>query len=114
MNFEFGRLAAVARQTENPQEKPRLSLTLLGGFEARLAPGGAVELPGQKDRALLAFLAMASGNPLARERPEQGVPAFGTWVIASGFQHSCTSGGGPQWPNSYRLSLALSSLAPRQ
>ena len=33
-------------------------LTLLGGFALRLAGGEAIDLPGQKDRALLAFLAL--------------------------------------------------------
>jgi TolB-like protein/DNA-binding SARP family transcriptional activator/Flp pilus assembly protein TadD len=45
-----------------------LTLTLLGGFEARLTDGAAVDLPGQKDRALLAFLAIASGAAQSRER----------------------------------------------
>ncbi|MGH6928902.1 MAG: AfsR/SARP family transcriptional regulator, partial [Dongiaceae bacterium] len=45
-----------------------LKLTLLGGFEARRATGEVVELPGQKDRALLAYLAIAAGDPHSRER----------------------------------------------
>ena len=44
------------------------SLTLLGGFELRPADGAVADLPGQKDRALLAVLAMASGDAHSRER----------------------------------------------
>src|SRR3569623_421565 len=43
-------------------------LRLLGGFEARLASGAPIELPGQKDRALLAILAMAAGTGQSRDR----------------------------------------------
>jgi TolB-like protein/Flp pilus assembly protein TadD len=45
-----------------------LKLTLLGGFEARTARNDVVELPGQKDRALLAYLAVAPGDSHSRER----------------------------------------------
>ena len=43
-------------------------LKLLGVFELRLSDGEAVELPGQKDRALLAILALAQGAPQSRDR----------------------------------------------
>jgi DNA-binding SARP family transcriptional activator len=42
-------------------------LTLFGGFELRLA-GEAVELPGQKDRALLAVLALRPGATQSRDK----------------------------------------------
>jgi TolB-like protein/Tfp pilus assembly protein PilF len=45
-----------------------LNLTLFGGFEARLGSGAVVDLPGQKERALLAYLAMAAGDAQPRER----------------------------------------------
>jgi TolB-like protein/Flp pilus assembly protein TadD len=45
-----------------------LQLNLLGGFGAQLASGQDVVLPGQKDRALLAYLAIAPGGPHPRER----------------------------------------------
>jgi TolB-like protein/Flp pilus assembly protein TadD len=45
-----------------------LKLMLLGGFGAQLASGSEVILPGQKDRALLAYLAIAPGGPHPRER----------------------------------------------
>jgi TolB-like protein/DNA-binding SARP family transcriptional activator len=45
-----------------------LDLTLLGGFEARLSSGVVAKLPGQKDRALLAFLAISAGDAHPRER----------------------------------------------
>lgn len=45
-----------------------LKLTLLGGFRAQLSSGQDVVLPAQKDRALLAYLAMTSGGPHSRER----------------------------------------------
>jgi TolB-like protein len=45
-----------------------LNLTLFGGFEARLASGAVVDLPGQKERALLAYLAMSPGDAHPRER----------------------------------------------
>ena len=45
-----------------------LNLTLLGGFEMRRATGEVVEIVGQKDRGLLAILAIASGDVHVRER----------------------------------------------
>jgi TolB-like protein/cytochrome c-type biogenesis protein CcmH/NrfG len=44
------------------------ALSLLGGFEVRSAAGEPLELPGQKDRALLAFLALPPGATHAREK----------------------------------------------
>jgi len=43
-------------------------LTLFGTFELRLADGAAVDLPGQKDRALLAILALAGGTSQSRDK----------------------------------------------
>jgi TolB-like protein len=43
-------------------------LTLFGGFEVKLAGGQAVELPGQKDRALLAVLALPPGAMHSRDK----------------------------------------------
>ena len=43
-------------------------LTLLGGFELRLASGQAADLPVQKDRALLAVLALPPGATHSREK----------------------------------------------
>jgi TolB-like protein/predicted Zn-dependent protease len=43
-------------------------LTLFGSFTLRLADGDAVDLPGQKDRALLAILALSGGAPLPRDK----------------------------------------------
>lgn len=43
-------------------------LTLFGTFALRLADGRAVDLPGQKNRALLAILALNAGTPQPRER----------------------------------------------
>ena len=43
-------------------------LTLFGGFELRLASGKVVDLPGQKDRALLAILALRPGTTHSREK----------------------------------------------
>src|SRR5215471_2523032 len=51
-----------------PSAMDSWSLTLLGGFGLRLADGATVDLPGQKDRALLAALAMASADTQSRER----------------------------------------------
>lgn len=45
-----------------------LKLTLLGGFGAQSSSGLDVVLPGQKDRALLAYLAITPGGPQSRER----------------------------------------------
>jgi len=45
-----------------------LKLTFLGGFELRLVSGEMVDLPAQKDRALLAILALTSGNAHSRDR----------------------------------------------
>jgi len=43
-------------------------LKLLGVFELKLSDGQPVELSGQKDRALLAILALAQGAPQPREK----------------------------------------------
>src|SRR5882724_8732003 len=43
-------------------------LALLGGFRLRLAGGEVIDLPGQKDRALLAFLALHPGGPQSRDK----------------------------------------------
>jgi TolB-like protein/DNA-binding SARP family transcriptional activator/Tfp pilus assembly protein PilF len=45
-----------------------LELTLFGGFEGRLAGGQAIALPGQKDRALLAILALPPGTTHTRDK----------------------------------------------
>lgn len=47
---------------------PRLTLTLLGGFQARLEPGGACRLPTRKAQALLAYLAVPSGQAHPRDK----------------------------------------------
>jgi TolB-like protein len=44
------------------------ALTLFGGFELRLASGQVVDLPGQKDRALLAVLALPPGATHSRDK----------------------------------------------
>jgi TolB-like protein/Tfp pilus assembly protein PilF len=46
----------------------KLKLRLLGGFEMQRATGEVVDISGQKDRALLAFLAIASADVHPRER----------------------------------------------
>src|SRR2546425_5861684 len=46
----------------------RLSLTLLGGFQARLEPGSAVALPTRKAQALLAYLALPPGRAHPRDK----------------------------------------------
>src|SRR5690348_12454806 len=43
-------------------------LTLFGKFALRLANGQVIDLPGQKDRALLAFLALAPGISHSRDK----------------------------------------------
>ena len=43
-------------------------LTLFGGFEVRAPREGAITLLGQKERALLAFLALPSGAPHSRDK----------------------------------------------
>ncbi|MFQ5945749.1 MAG: AAA family ATPase [Anaerolineae bacterium] len=46
----------------------RLTLTLLGGFQARLQAGPALTLPTQKARALLAYLALPPGQEHPRDK----------------------------------------------
>src|SRR5713101_3989348 len=50
----------------------RLSLTLLGSFQARLDPGPAMTLPTRKSQALLAYLAL----PLGRAHPRDKLAAL--------------------------------------
>lgn len=46
----------------------RLSLTLLGGLQGRLDPGGALVLPTRKSQALLAYLALPPGHAHPRDK----------------------------------------------
>src|SRR6266849_4876762 len=46
----------------------KLSLTLLGGFQARLEPSAAVSLPTRKAQALLAYLALPPGRAHPRDK----------------------------------------------
>src|SRR5262245_56983162 len=46
----------------------RLTLTLLGGFQGRLADGAALTLPTRKAQALVAFLALPAGRSHPREK----------------------------------------------
>src|SRR5258708_6520797 len=50
----------------------RLRLTLFGGFQARLEPGGPLALPTRKAQALLAYLAL----PLGRAHPRDKLAAL--------------------------------------
>ena len=45
-----------------------LRITLLGGFEARLGSGKAIDLHGRKTQALLAYLALPPGEPRSRDK----------------------------------------------
>jgi len=47
---------------------PRLSLTLLGGFQARLDPGSTLSLPTRKAQALMAYLALPPGRAHPRDK----------------------------------------------
>jgi DNA-binding SARP family transcriptional activator len=44
-----------------------LQLILLGGFQA-LAAGENIDIPGRRERALLAFLALPVGEPRSRDK----------------------------------------------
>ena len=46
----------------------RLELFLLGGFHARVVPGGAIDLPTRKAQALLAYLALPAGTLHPRDK----------------------------------------------
>ena len=50
------------------QTKVAVRLALLGGFDLRQPDGVAIDLPGQKDRALLAFLASPPGAAHPRDK----------------------------------------------
>ena len=45
-----------------------LRISLLGGFEARLGTGKAIDLHGRKTQALLAYLALPPGEPRSRDK----------------------------------------------
>ncbi|MDJ0942794.1 MAG: BTAD domain-containing putative transcriptional regulator [Kiloniellales bacterium] len=47
---------------------PVLKISLLGGFEVQSPTGDSIQLSGQKDRALLGFLAVSPGVAFAREK----------------------------------------------
>jgi DNA-binding SARP family transcriptional activator len=47
---------------------PRLTLRVLGGFDARLDGARTFEIPSRKTRALLAYLALSGGHFQSRER----------------------------------------------
>src|ERR671934_509931 len=46
----------------------KLTLSLLGGFEARIGPGAPVPVPTKKAQALLAYLALTPGQSHPREK----------------------------------------------
>jgi DNA-binding SARP family transcriptional activator len=83
---------------------PTASLSLLGGFDARLHSGGTLTLPTHKYKALLAFLAVPAGQRHPRDRlvallwgdhnHEQGRTALrqGVWVLRKAL-NSATSAG---------------------
>jgi DNA-binding SARP family transcriptional activator len=48
--------------------KDRLSLTVLGGFQAQLPSGQVLNLPSRKARALLAYLALVPGQAHPRDK----------------------------------------------
>ncbi len=48
--------------------RPCLQLTLLGGFQARVASGARIDLANKKTRGLLAYLALSAGKAQSRER----------------------------------------------
>ena len=50
------------------KSSPRLKLTTLGGFQARLEPGPELVLPTRKTQALLAYLALPLGQAHPREK----------------------------------------------
>jgi TolB-like protein/two-component SAPR family response regulator len=60
--------AIQARNREKEGGAIAAELTLFGGFELRLAGGETVDLPGQKDRALLAVLALRPGATQSRDK----------------------------------------------
>ena len=47
---------------------PRLTLTLLGGFRAHLAPGAPLAFPTRKAQALLSYLALPAGEAHPRDK----------------------------------------------
>jgi len=51
-----------------PNNMTDLRLQLLGPFEARLGDGVPVAITGKKPKALLAYLALAGGQPVSRDR----------------------------------------------
>src|ERR671934_2661727 len=46
----------------------KLTLSLLGGFEARIGPGSPVPVPTKKAQALLAYLALTPGQSHPRDK----------------------------------------------
>ena len=64
-----------------PSAMESWSLTLLGGFELRLADGAVVDLPGQKDRALLTLLAMGGGDVRRTSWRTRDSSRLRTWLL---------------------------------
>jgi TolB-like protein/DNA-binding SARP family transcriptional activator len=61
-------LRGSGSQPDQPLAMANVELTLLGGFQAHLVSGRVIDLPGQKDRALFAFLALSPGVAHSREK----------------------------------------------
>jgi len=91
----------------------RLSLTLLGGFQARLEPGGAVSLPTRKAQALLAYLAL----PLGQAHPRDKLAAL-LWggIRRSQPAAACVKRSSPcarrSGPPSHRVSRSTATRSP--
>src|SRR5260370_27319075 len=83
---------------------PWAYLTLLGGFDARLASGATLALPTHKYKALLAFLAVPAGQMHPRDRlvallwgdrhHEQGRTALrqAVWVLRKALNNATSAG----------------------
>src|SRR5260370_35331306 len=85
---------------------PWAYLTLLGGFDARLASGATLALPTHKYKALLAFLAVPAGQMHPRDRlvallwgdrsHDQGRTALrqAVWVLRKALNDATSAGRG--------------------
>src|SRR5437867_71281 len=60
--------ARVSRNSARQEVMDRLSLTVLGGFQAQLPSGRVLSLPSRKARALLAYLALTPGQAHPRDK----------------------------------------------
>jgi hypothetical protein len=89
----------------------RLTLSLLGGFQARLGAGPALALPTKKIQAFLAYLTLAQGQEHSRDK--LAALLWGPFVgPGAAFGKRSSPSGGPWRPPTQPASVSSARQSP--